>query len=182
MDEIVVAAMAKWPNVPACYGWLGLDARGRWYMRDDQAQAAGPFAGPGATVASRGSLLTHDKLIGFIHRNYGVDDDGCWYFQNGPQRVYVELACTPWVWRLAPDGRVHTHTGLNTLVLGSWLDSEGLLYLHTPLGLGVVHTMDMVEAAQRVDSGEWVPSMCDAAGLPAQFGYKKSPLGCQRAV
>ncbi|MCD6666313.1 MAG: DUF2946 family protein, partial [Hydrogenophaga sp.] len=28
MDEIVKAAMAKWPQVPACYGWLGLDARG----------------------------------------------------------------------------------------------------------------------------------------------------------
>ena len=45
MDDIVKAALAKWPNVPNCYGWLGLDARGNWYMRDDQAQAAGPFAG-----------------------------------------------------------------------------------------------------------------------------------------
>ena len=26
MDEIVKQAMAKWPNVPHCYGWLGLDA------------------------------------------------------------------------------------------------------------------------------------------------------------
>ena len=34
MDEIVKKAMAKWPNVPACSGWLGLDARGQWYMRD----------------------------------------------------------------------------------------------------------------------------------------------------
>ena len=24
MDEIVKQAMAKWPNVPNCYGWLGL--------------------------------------------------------------------------------------------------------------------------------------------------------------
>ncbi|MFZ9138137.1 MAG: DUF2946 family protein, partial [Hylemonella sp.] len=24
MDDIVRQAMAKWPNVPACYGWLGL--------------------------------------------------------------------------------------------------------------------------------------------------------------
>jgi Protein of unknown function (DUF2946) len=43
MDDIVKAAMAKWPNVPDCYGWLGLDARGNWYMRDDRVQAAGPF-------------------------------------------------------------------------------------------------------------------------------------------
>ena len=32
MDDIVLQAMVKWPKVPACYGWLGLDARGRWYL------------------------------------------------------------------------------------------------------------------------------------------------------
>ena len=44
MDDLVRQALAKWPNVPDCYGWLGLDARGQWYMRDDRVQAAGPFA------------------------------------------------------------------------------------------------------------------------------------------
>ena len=53
MDDIVRQAMAKWPNVPHCYGWLGLDARGGWYMRDDRVQASGPFP------HSRGSLLRH---------------------------------------------------------------------------------------------------------------------------
>ena len=38
MDDIVKQAMAKWPNVPDCYGWLGLDARGAWRMRDERAQ------------------------------------------------------------------------------------------------------------------------------------------------
>ena len=28
MDDIVKAALKKWPNVPACYDWLALDARG----------------------------------------------------------------------------------------------------------------------------------------------------------
>ena len=41
MDDIVRQAIAKWPNVPDCYGWLGLDARGNWYMRDDRVQAPG---------------------------------------------------------------------------------------------------------------------------------------------
>jgi len=89
MDDIVRQAIAKWPNVPHCYGWLGLDARGNWYMRDDQAQAAGPFAG--GSLAGKGSLLKHDKLIDFIARNYESDKAGQWFFQNGPQRVYVEL-------------------------------------------------------------------------------------------
>ena len=101
MDDMVRQAMAKWPNVPHCYGWLGLDARGHWYMRDDRAQAAGPFSqADGGNPVSKGSLLRHDKLIDFIQRNYGVDERGQWYFQNGPQRVYVELEVAPWVWRL----------------------------------------------------------------------------------
>ena len=67
MDDIVRQAMAKWPHVPHCYGWLGLDARGNWYMRDDRAQAAGPFASrAGGTAASKGSLLRHEKLIDFM--------------------------------------------------------------------------------------------------------------------
>ena len=28
MDDLVRAAMAKWPHVPDCRGWLALDARG----------------------------------------------------------------------------------------------------------------------------------------------------------
>ena len=75
MDDIVRQAIAKWPNVPDCYGWLGLDARGGWYMRDDRVQAAGAFVGGGSE--SRGSLLKHEKLIEFIHRNYERDQHGC---------------------------------------------------------------------------------------------------------
>ena len=35
--------LAKWPNVPHCTGWLLLDRRGNWRMRDDAAQAARRF-------------------------------------------------------------------------------------------------------------------------------------------
>ena len=105
MDDIVRQALAKWPRVPHCHGWLGLDARGQWWMRDDRTQALGPFP------QSRGSLLRHDKLIDFIHRNYDCDTDGCWYFQNGPQRVYVELEDTPVIWRLDTGLGLRAHTG-----------------------------------------------------------------------
>ena len=70
MDDIVKQALAKWPNVPDCYGWLGLDARGRWYLRDDATQVAGAFP------QSKGQLLEHDKLIAFIERNYEADAGG----------------------------------------------------------------------------------------------------------
>ena len=70
MDDIVKAAIKKWPNVPYCYGWLALDARGDWYLRDEPTQAAGPFP------QLKGSLIQHDKLKAFIHRNYAADERG----------------------------------------------------------------------------------------------------------
>jgi hypothetical protein len=173
MDDIVKAAMAKWPNVPNCFGWLGLDARGQWYMRDDRVQAAGPFQ------EARGSLLRHEKLVDFIHRNYAADESGQWYFQNGPQRVYVELEITPWIWRLQPDGRVFSHTDLATEVIECLLDESGHLYLATPLGLGLVHSADMALAADAVDAGRWTPREVHAAELPGRFGYVTSPQSRQ---
>ena len=169
MDDIVKAAMAKWPNVPHCYGWLGLDARGNWYMRDDRVQAQGPFP------ASKGSLLRHDKLIEFIHRNYASDAKGQWYFQNGPQRVYVELENTPWVWRLQPDGSVLAHTGVPVQVQDSLMDETGRLYLVTELGVGLVHSADMNLAADAVEAGRWRPVDVRADALPARFGFQPHP-------
>ena len=169
MDDIVKAAMAKWPNVPHCYGWLGLDARGNWYMRDDRVQAQGPFP------ASKGSLLRHDKLIEFIHRNYASDAMGQWYFQNGPQRVYVELENTPWVWRLQPDGSVLAHTGVPVQVQDSLMDETGRLYLVTELGVGLVHSADMNLAADAVEAGRWRPVDVRADALPARFGFQPHP-------
>ena len=77
MDEIVARSMARWPNVPAVYGWLQLDRRGNWRIK--------------------GERIANAALREFIARNYQADERGCWYFQNGPQRVFVELAYTPLV-------------------------------------------------------------------------------------
>ena len=174
MDDIVKQALAKWPNVPDCYGWLGLDARGRWFMRDDAAQAAGDFP------QSRGSWLRHEKLIDFIGRNYESDDEGRWFFQNGPQRVYVELECTPWVWQVLPDYRLQSHTGLQTSAGECLLDEEGRLYIASPQGLGLLHSQDMVLAAEAVEQGVWVPRDVVSADLPAQYGFVRSPARSQR--
>ena len=71
MDASVIKAMARWPDVPAVYGWLSLDRRGRWCLR--------------------GEAVTHRGAVQFINRNYDHTSDGRWYFQNGPQRVFVDL-------------------------------------------------------------------------------------------
>lgn len=173
MDDIVRQAMAKWPHVPDCYGWLGLDSRGQWLMRDDRVQALGTFQSgvPGA----KGSVLRHDKLIEFIHRNYEADAHGRWYFQNGPQRVYVELESTPLIWRVAADGSVQAHTGRHAQVLYALVDEEGYLYLNTTLGLGLVHTLDVPVAAELIEQGRWTLQACERSSLPSRFGFAVSP-------
>ena len=173
MDEIVKQALKKWPNVPHCYGWLALDARGDWYMRDDRIQAAGAFP------QVKGSRIQHEKLREFIERNYLHDDAGCWFFQNGPQRVYVELEAAPWVWRLGAGGAggptITSHTGLAAQFESAWLDEAGRLFLATDLGLGLVHTLDMGLAADAVEAARWVPAEARFETLPERFGYRLKP-------
>lgn len=173
MDDIVKQAMAKWPNVPDCWGWLGLDQRGQWHMRDDRVQALGAFQS--GVAGAKGSVLRHEKLIDFIHRNYAADGAGRWYFQNGPQRVYVELESTPHIWRLGPDWRPISHTGASTEVLACLLDESGRVYLNTPLGLGLVHTLDVTWVAEAIDQGLWQVQDCRSAELEAQYGFVRSP-------
>ena len=148
-------AMAKWPNVPACWGWLGLDARGNWWLRDAQAQACGAFASgaPGA----KGTRVEHAKLADFIGRNYQCDPQGNWYFQNGPQQVFVALEATPWVWRVQNQAdalQIHSHTGAPLAVAAVQqvlMDEAGAVYLAAPQGLGLVHTQDMLELAAALE-------------------------------
>lgn len=165
MDEIVMQAMAKWPNVPDCYGWLGLDARGNWYMRDEAAQRAG----------AKGSRLEHQGLIGFIQRNYACDERGCWYFQNGPQRVYVELEATPWIWRIDHGGQIAAHDGRAVTPGECLMDENGWLYLDTSLGFGLVHTQDVGEAARAIDDCGWIVHDVRLKDLPQRYRYVSSP-------
>jgi hypothetical protein len=126
MDDIVKQAMAKWPNVPHCYGWLALDARGGWRMRDEAAQQAN----------AAGDKLNNATLVGFINRNYAHDDAGRWYFQNGPQRVYVNLEATPYIARTDPAQGMVLHTG-------AALPGIERLYL-TESGVAIVQAGDIV--------------------------------------
>jgi len=85
MDQSVLDAVKRWPNVPAVYGWLSLSARGEWKLHPlGDAQLGGPGEG-----------ISNIQILGFINRNYADQPDGAWFFQNGPQRVYVRLDAAP---------------------------------------------------------------------------------------
>jgi hypothetical protein len=169
MDEIVKQAIKKWPNVPACFGWLGLDSRGDWFMRDERVQSKGGFR------QVKGERVAHQKLIDFIRRNYESDALGQYYFQNGPQKVYVELEIAPWVYRLNSNGEVLTHTQQKVEVLRCMTDENGRLYLLSTLGFGNVHSMDMHLAADWVECEKWIPEDVLSAKLPNLFNYTLSP-------
>lgn len=174
MDEIVKAALKKWPNVPDCYDWLALDARGEWFMRDDRIQQAGPFP------QVKGSQIIHDKLKAFIHRNYLPDERGQWFFQNGPQRVYVTLEAAPMVWGVQQldDGRfeIVAHTGVAAQQVKAVLADEiGRVFFDTDVGFGVVRSPDMLAAAEAIEALGWEVQACRFDDLPVQHGFVLQP-------
>ncbi len=175
MDDIVRQALAKWPNVPDCYGWLALDSRGDYYMRDDACQAAGAFQTYRNNAHAKGSRIEHDKLLAFIYRNYAYDERGAYFFQNGPQRVYVELADTPFVLRTDAGGSIQTHTQQAALLKQAYVDETGRLFLDTTQGFGLVHTQDMVLAEAVLTDAVAHAIEIQSAALPEKFGFVLSP-------
>ncbi|WP_291984790.1 DUF2946 family protein [Candidatus Accumulibacter sp. ACC007] len=118
------SAMLRWPNVPACYGWLSLDQRGRWRMR--------------------GETLSHRGLSDFLNRQYAHDEDGNYFVQNGPQRVFVALDYTPWVVHLPAPNRLETQVGETVDELrGAAIDEEGNLLLEIPPGIALLCDRDL---------------------------------------
>ncbi len=152
MDEVVRRAMARWPNVPAVFGWLRLDRRGNWHVRLAEGEPA------------RFDRVTNPALIGFIGRNYASDDRGRRYFQNGPQRVYVSLDFAPWIVRLDDAGEAlvtHTDRPVNawSIVL---VDDEGTLLIRTELGAAVLLDRDLSRFIDALESVEGNPLDAEA--------------------
>ncbi|WP_321816251.1 MULTISPECIES: DUF2946 family protein [unclassified Paraburkholderia] len=191
MDDIVKQALARWPNVPHCTGWLRLDARGHWRLRDEADQAQG----------APGTPIRHEALNAFISRNYERGDDGQWYFQNGPQRVYVELEYTPAVVRLvrAADGvlALGDQTGKAFEPMAVYLDEHGsVLFANAQSHVALLHDHDLdafAEHATLADDGQsgtfhWragidLPLQAIArAEVPARFAFVQSPEEKEKAA
>ena len=124
MDDAVVRAMTRWPDVPDVYGWLSLDRRGQWRLQ-------------GGTIGNRG-------LRSFISRNYLQTPQGAYIFQNGPQRVFVSLEYTPWVASLDGTQQLRLHTGdLLPHFEHAWMDEHGAVMLSTGHGPALVDDRDL---------------------------------------
>ena len=86
----------------------------------------------------------------------------------------MQLEAAPWVWRLDATG-IRSHTGLATEAGPCWLDEHDRLFMATPLGLGIVHSMDMHLAALEVEQGRWAPGSGTHADLLARYGVMIEP-------
>lgn len=162
MDEVVRLALAKWPNVPHCYGWLALDARGAFRMRDEAAQAAN----------LPGEVIRHPALLGFIFRNYGCDGRGAWFFQNGPQRVYVELEATPFIARTDPALGFMTHDGeAMSKISHVFMTTDARLLLQSDDKLAMLDDRDLAECLPRLTLAG-MP--CDDLALMSWLGSSTS--------
>lgn len=168
MDQSVKDAIARWPDVPAVFGWLSLDGRGRWRLHPQGL----------ATQGGEGESITNTQILEFINRNYGHDDAGRWFFQNGPQRVFVRLDAAPFVLRLSDDNRrllTHTNTPVES-VSGWWLDDAGQLYAMTPAGGGIALDRDLPALLEKLVSDHGAPLLDALADLaPGQTSQASWP-------
>lgn len=156
MDTGVLHSMAKWPDVPAVYGWLALDRRGNWLLREPATERFGRI-GNGA-------------LRAFIGRNYAADEHGRWFFQNGPQRVYVRLAYTPLVLHYEGDA-VLDHCGRPVRAAATYLDDEGSVLILGERGIGLLDDRDLERYAE---AAERLPRLARSE-VGARFGFIPDP-------
>lgn len=156
-----LSAIAKWPNVPACYEWLSLDRRGDWRLQ--------------------GERVLHHGFVALLNRQYGVDDRGCWFVQNGPQRVFVTLAYTPWVFRREDDAFVSHNGEASGAIRAIFLDDDGNILLDTELGIGLLDDRDLPAFLgecrgiddQAVDESAFVGLM---SGIAGQVFWQKQAI------
>jgi hypothetical protein len=142
--------MEKWPGVPAVYGWLGLDRRGQWRIK--------------------GERIAHAGLRDFIARNYQADARGCWYFQNGPQRVFVSLAYAPLVVHYEGDALID-HCGRSIIARATYVDEEGSVLIEGGAAIALLDDRDLDRYAEQ---GERLPRVA-RADLERRFGFVREP-------
>jgi len=151
MDPSVLEAMRRWPDVPAVYGWLSLTPRGEWRLH--------PLGD--AKQGGAGEGIRNEQILAFINRNYLSDQDGCWFFQNGPQRVFVRIDSAPLILRVDPmAGHLSTHDGYEIQQVHHWwMDELGRLFAQTDAGPGMVDDRDLMSLCDALQSVEGLSLM-----------------------
>jgi len=160
MQPEVVRAMARWLGVPAVFGWLALDRRGCWLLRE-----------PGGGPMSR---IGHAGMRDFIGRNYGADDRGRWFFQNGPQRVFVDLAYTPFVLHYRGE-QLFDQCGAPVRPSEIFVDEEGSVLMRVARGVGLLDDRDLEAFSSRLAEDWTTLPRVRGRELERRFGFVSRP-------
>ena len=155
MDDAVARSLARWPDVPAVFGWLELDRRGNWRIK--------------------GERIANVALREFIARNYEADDRGRWYFQNGPQRVYVTLAYTPLVVHFEGDTLID-HCGRPFFAQRTYVDDEGSVLV---VQQGKIALLDDRDLGRYADAAERLPRLAKSE-IETRFAFVQNPADSLR--
>jgi len=106
----------------------------------------------------------------FIARNYECDAQGRWFFQNGPQRVYVSLAYTPLVVHFDAD-RLFDQCGRPFGCDTIYQDDEGSVLIAAG---GKIALLDDRELARFADQAEALARITRSE-VPLRFGFIPDP-------
>jgi hypothetical protein len=168
IDKSVQKAMAKWPDVPECFGWLSLNRRAEWSIK--------------------GEKIRHTNTQRFLQRNYNFDNLGRWFVQNGPQRAFVSLEYTPRLYGFSNHSGFYIHDEAKMPdLLDFFLDEYGNLLLSTALGVGVVDDRDLSAASDLIETVNDIPTELSyreknykiksiaKALVPKHFGFVPNP-------
>lgn len=152
--------MARWPDVPSVFGWLVLDRRGNWLLKE-------PASG-------RLGRIGNAALREYIGQNYAPDSFGQWFFQNGTQRVYVSLAYTPLVLHYEQEA-LRDHCGRAARADAVYLDEDGSVLILGERGVGLLDDRDLAQfVACRGDGWESLPRVAKSE-VPGRFGFVAVP-------
>jgi hypothetical protein len=154
----------KWPNVPDVYNWLELDNRGNWCIKNEK--------------------ISHKGLIKFINDHYSSDDKGRFFFQNGPQRVFVKLHSTPFILSIAlNDDVIYFKTQTNQVIQQIeqfWLDNNGRLLLSWGQYLGLLSDRDLLMMSDYIvpvnANGQQEFDQISDLDIPSSFSENKIPF------
>jgi alpha-L-fucosidase len=96
-------------------------------------------------LGGAGESIENKQILRFINRNYSHDAEGRWFFQNGPQRVFVRIDAAPLV--IAVDdahGVFNSHNGHLIEKIDFWLiDDDGHLFFQSSSGAGQIVDKDL---------------------------------------
>ena len=130
----------NWPIIQDAFGWLSLDPRGNWRIKDKR--------------------IDNPNLIGFINKNYKSDKHGRYFFQNGNQRVFVNLTIAPFVIQVIHVNPLQliTHTGVLIKKIDRlWFDKKMNILLKTGPLYGSLDDRDIPHVYNNLINSKGIP-------------------------